>query len=89
MTTTPCPFEQSVHYVEAATAAGAEATLVEVTGGHFGVIDTSSDAWAAIVRVLDSHLATPIVRCERPFAPASVTGHRSGPPEGVRTAPAG
>ena len=48
------PFEQSVHYVEAASAAGAEATLVHVTGGHFGVIDTSSDAWAAIVRVLDS-----------------------------------
>ena len=48
------PFEQSTAYVDAATAAGAEATLVEVTGGHFGVIDTTSDAWAAIVEVLDS-----------------------------------
>ena len=48
------PFEQSAHYVEAATAAGAEATLVEVTGGHFGVIDPTSDAWAAIVAVLES-----------------------------------
>lgn len=47
------PFAQAVGYVRAATAAGAEATLVEVTGGHFGVIDTASEAWAAIVRVLD------------------------------------
>ena len=34
------PISQSEGYVAAATAAGAEATLVEVTGGHFGVIDT-------------------------------------------------
>ncbi len=48
------PFSQATTYVDAATAAGAEATLVEVTGGHFGLIDTSSDAWAACVKVLDS-----------------------------------
>nr|WP_300047524.1 alpha/beta hydrolase [uncultured Nocardioides sp.] len=48
------PFSQAETYVDAATAAGAEATLVEVTGGHFDVIDTDSDAWAACVEVLDS-----------------------------------
>ena len=47
------PFEQATTYVEAATAAGADATLVEVTGGHFGVIDPASQAWASIVEVLD------------------------------------
>ena len=48
------PFVQATTYVDAATAAGAEATLVEVAGGHFGLIDPTSDAWAACVKVLDS-----------------------------------
>ena len=48
------PISQSEDYVSAATAAGADATLVEVTGGHFGVIDTESDAWSSIVDLLDS-----------------------------------
>lgn len=48
------PFAQAEDYVRAATAAGADATLVEVTGGHFGVIDPGSEAWAACVAVLDS-----------------------------------
>ena len=47
------PFAQATTYVDAATAAGAEATLVEVPGGHFGVIDTGSEAWAACVEVLE------------------------------------
>lgn len=47
------PFEQATAYVAAATEAGAEATLVEVTGGHFGVIDPASSAWASTVGVLD------------------------------------
>ncbi|TGN63652.1 alpha/beta hydrolase [Nocardioides eburneiflavus] len=48
------PFAQATAYVDAATAAGAEATLVEVTGGHFGVIDPSSPAWTAQLEVLDT-----------------------------------
>ena len=48
------PFSQAEAYVGAATTAGGEATLVEVTGGHFGVIETDSAAWAACVEVLDS-----------------------------------
>ena len=48
------PISQSEDYVSAATAAGAEAILVEVTGGHFGVIDTDSSAWGAIVDLLDA-----------------------------------
>jgi acetyl esterase/lipase len=47
------PFTQAEDYVAAATAAGAEATLVEVTGGHFGVIDPASEAWASILEVLE------------------------------------
>ena len=48
------PFSQAEDYVAAATRAGAEATLVEVTGGHFGVVDTTSDAWARCVEVLEA-----------------------------------
>lgn len=47
------PFAQSSAYVAAATSAGADATLVEVTGGHFGVVDPASPAWASIIEVLD------------------------------------
>ena len=48
------PFSQAEDYVTAARQAGGEAFLVEVAGGHFGVIDPASDAWAAVVEVLDS-----------------------------------
>ena len=47
------PFSQSEVYVERAVAAGAQATLVEVTGGHFGLVDTAHPAWAAVVGILD------------------------------------
>jgi acetyl esterase/lipase len=47
------PLSQSTTYVEKARAAGAAAELVEGSGGHFGVIETDADAWAAIVDVLD------------------------------------
>lgn len=48
------PIGQSQDYVSAAREAGAEATLVEVEDGHFGVIEVGSPAWADIVAVLDS-----------------------------------
>ncbi|WP_211754367.1 alpha/beta hydrolase [Nocardioides gansuensis] len=47
------PFSQSADYVTRATAAGARAELVEVPGGHYGVIDTRTEAWARIVEILD------------------------------------
>ena len=47
------PFSQSEEYVAAATAAGARAELVEVPGGHFGVIEVDTEAWRMIVEVLD------------------------------------
>ena len=47
------PLSQSVDYVAAARAAGAEAELVEVDGDHFTVIDTSSPAWARILAILE------------------------------------
>jgi acetyl esterase/lipase len=48
------PIAQSRDYVSAARAAGAEATLQEVDGDHFVVIDPTSDAWARTL----GHLAT-------------------------------
>jgi acetyl esterase/lipase len=47
------PFSQSEEYVTAATAAGAEAELVEVPGGHFEVIDEATEAWQLVVGILD------------------------------------
>jgi acetyl esterase/lipase len=48
------PISQSRNYVRAATEAGATAELVEVTGGHFGLIDTHTVAWQTIVGILDT-----------------------------------
>ncbi|GAA2126643.1 alpha/beta hydrolase [Nocardioides bigeumensis] len=47
------PLSQSADYVSRATAAGAQAELVEVEGDHFVVIDTGSDPWSRIVTILD------------------------------------
>jgi acetyl esterase/lipase len=47
------PFSQSEEYVAAARAAGATAELVEVTGGHFEVIDEATEAWRLVVGILD------------------------------------
>ena len=46
------PFSQSVDYVAAARAAGADAELVEVTGDHMAHRDPGSAAWAAVVDAL-------------------------------------
>ncbi|MBV9822250.1 MAG: alpha/beta hydrolase [Actinobacteria bacterium] len=46
------PFSQSADYVAAARAAGADATLVEVPGGHFGLIDPAAPAWRAALDLL-------------------------------------
>ncbi len=50
---TSVPFSQSEDYVRVASEAGAVSELIEVTGGHFDLIDTGSDAWRTIVGVLD------------------------------------
>lgn len=47
------PISQSLNYVKTATAAGAQAELIEVVGGHFGHIDPMSPAWAKTLEVLD------------------------------------
>ena len=47
------PISQSRDYVAAATAAGAQAELVEVAGDHFVVIDPAHDAWRRTVEILD------------------------------------
>jgi acetyl esterase/lipase len=51
------PFTQSADYVRAAQAAGADAVLVEVSGGHFGVIDPAAPAWQAALDLLPELLA--------------------------------
>lgn len=48
------PFGQSEDYVERARAAGADATLVEVDGDHFTVIDPASEAWTRQLAILDT-----------------------------------
>ena len=47
------PISQSQGYVAAARDAGGTAELVEVTGGHFDLIDVTTEAWARVVEVLD------------------------------------
>lgn len=47
------PISQSQDYVAAATAAGAQAELVEVPGDHFVVIDPGSQAWRQTLAILD------------------------------------
>ena len=47
------PISQSRDYVAAATAAGAQAELVEVAGDHFVVIDPATDAWRRTLEILD------------------------------------
>ncbi|WP_298752243.1 alpha/beta hydrolase [uncultured Serinicoccus sp.] len=47
------PISQSQDYVTASREAGGTAELVEVTGGHFDLIDVTTDAWARVVEVLD------------------------------------
>jgi acetyl esterase/lipase len=48
------PLSQSADYVSRAVAAGADATLTEVDGDHFVVIDPSSEAWAMTLKILDA-----------------------------------
>ena len=47
------PIELSRTYVDAATAAGADATLTEVDGDHFVVVDLGSAAWTRTLALLD------------------------------------
>jgi acetyl esterase/lipase len=46
------PYELSVGYVAAATAAGATATLATVPGDHYTLIDPSAPAWDTVVDAL-------------------------------------
>ena len=43
------PHEQSVRYVEAATAAGDDATLRSVAGDHFTLVDPTGPQWRVVV----------------------------------------
>jgi acetyl esterase/lipase len=46
------PVDQSSSYVRQARAAGGDAELVLVPGGHFDLIDPASEAWAKVVELL-------------------------------------
>jgi acetyl esterase/lipase len=48
------PISQSISYVDAATAAGGDATLTQVAGDHFVVTDPDSAAWARTLTLLDA-----------------------------------
>ncbi len=48
------PLAQSRTYVEAASAAGGDATLTEVAGDHFTLIDPASQAWRRTLDLLDA-----------------------------------
>ena len=48
------PFSQSFDYVERATAAGTDATLTEVAGGHFEAIDPGTVAGRTVLDLLDA-----------------------------------
>ena len=48
------PISQSRDDVAAAQAVGAEATLVEVPGDHYTVIDPASEAWLRTVEILSA-----------------------------------
>ncbi len=48
------PISQSRNYVQAAVEAGATAEFVEVTGGHFDLIDTATQAWRDVLAILDT-----------------------------------
>jgi acetyl esterase/lipase len=52
------PFAQSTEYVTAARAAGATASLTEVQGNHFTLIDPRSPAWSTVVDALPGLFAT-------------------------------
>lgn len=48
------PISQSTAYVDAATATGATAELIEVAGDHFAVIDPDASAWNRQLALLGS-----------------------------------
>jgi len=48
------PYSYSERYVAAATAAGGRASLVELTGDHFTLIDPASQDWAAAIAALSA-----------------------------------
>ncbi len=50
---TTVPLSQSADYVQRATTAGADATLTEVEGDHFVVIDPTSRAWTLTLEILE------------------------------------
>jgi acetyl esterase/lipase len=51
------PYEQSVTYVAAATAAGGRARLHETFGDHFTLIDPASSDWAVVLAALPGLVA--------------------------------
>ena len=51
------PYSYSERYVAAATAAGGDARLVELSGDHFTLIDPASADWAAAAGELPALLS--------------------------------
>jgi dipeptidyl aminopeptidase/acylaminoacyl peptidase len=53
------PYSYSERYVAAATAAGGQARLVELSGDHFTLIDPAAPDWAVVVEALPELFAGP------------------------------
>lgn len=52
------PPSQSRDYVERATSLGTQATLIEIDGDHFTLIDIASDAWLRTLEIFDGLTAS-------------------------------
>lgn len=51
------PVSQTTRYAEAARAAGDDVTVIELeAGGHFGLVDPDTPAWAAVAPALEERL---------------------------------
>jgi len=64
------PYSYSERYVAAATAAGGRASLVELSGDHFTLIDPASTDWAVAIAALPALLSL-VGFPARPSAPMS------------------
>jgi hypothetical protein len=51
------PYSYSERYVAAATAAGGTASLTELSGDHFTLIDPATPDWATVIAALPGLLS--------------------------------
>jgi len=72
------PYSYSERYVAAATAAGGRASLIELPGDHFTLIDPASPDWAAAIGALQALLSLASLLSQRRACGASCCYHAGG-----------